>query len=105
MYLLQIVDCHRGRKVMANLARRLQSLANERQTVRNGRKPNAKLRTREYLTEPEVERLIKAASRNRRGELRARRRLPASPFVFTSERSPFTRDGIAKFVARINSGS
>jgi type 1 fimbriae regulatory protein FimB/type 1 fimbriae regulatory protein FimE len=39
-------------------------------------------------------------------ELRALRRLkreqePASPFVFNSERgSPFTRDGIAKFVAR-----
>jgi type 1 fimbriae regulatory protein FimB/type 1 fimbriae regulatory protein FimE len=120
---------------------------------------NARLRTREYLTEAEVERLIKAASRNRHGqrdvtlllvifrrglrtseacalrwadvdlergnvhvhrvkngdpsvhplsgrELRALRRLkreqePASPFVFTSERgSPFTRDGIAKLVAR-----
>jgi len=32
------------------------------------RKPNARLRTREYLTEAEVERLIKAASRNRHGQ-------------------------------------
>jgi type 1 fimbriae regulatory protein FimB/type 1 fimbriae regulatory protein FimE len=37
------------------------------QTVRPGRKPNAKLPTREYLTEAEVERLIKAASGNRHG--------------------------------------
>jgi type 1 fimbriae regulatory protein FimB/type 1 fimbriae regulatory protein FimE len=37
------------------------------QTVRAGRKPNAKLLTREYLTEAEVERLIKAASSNRHG--------------------------------------
>jgi hypothetical protein len=33
----------------------------EKQTVRAGRKANADLRTREYLTEAEVERLIKAA--------------------------------------------
>jgi type 1 fimbriae regulatory protein FimB/type 1 fimbriae regulatory protein FimE len=31
------------------------------------RKPNAELRTREYLTEPEVERLLKAAKGNRWG--------------------------------------
>ena len=143
----------------AKAALRLVAPAPEKQTVRPGRKPNAELRTREYLTEPEVERLIKAASANRHGhrdaalilimfrhglraseacalrwadvdlergkmhvrrikngdpsvhplsgrELRALRRLkreqkPASPFVFTSERgSPFTRDGIAKLVAR-----
>jgi type 1 fimbriae regulatory protein FimB/type 1 fimbriae regulatory protein FimE len=38
------------------------------QTVRGGRKPNVRLRTREYLTEPEVERLIKATSGNRHGQ-------------------------------------
>ena len=32
------------------------------------RVPNAELRTREYLTEPEVERLIKAAKANRNGQ-------------------------------------
>jgi type 1 fimbriae regulatory protein FimB/type 1 fimbriae regulatory protein FimE len=32
------------------------------------RKPNAELRTREYLTEPEVERLLKAAKANRYGQ-------------------------------------
>jgi type 1 fimbriae regulatory protein FimB/type 1 fimbriae regulatory protein FimE len=53
---------------MANPARRRLSPANEMQTVRAGRKPNARLRTREYLTETEVELLIKAASRNRHGQ-------------------------------------
>ena len=36
-------------------------------TVRPTRPPNADLRTREYLTEAEVERLMKAATRNRWG--------------------------------------
>jgi type 1 fimbriae regulatory protein FimB/type 1 fimbriae regulatory protein FimE len=36
-------------------------------TVPPRRKPNADLRTREYLTEPEVERLITAAKANRQG--------------------------------------
>jgi hypothetical protein len=45
---------------MANSAPGRLSPANEMQTVRAGRKPNARPRTREYLTEPEVERLIKA---------------------------------------------
>jgi hypothetical protein len=35
---------------------------------RAGRKPNARLRTREYLIEPMVERLIKVASGNRHGQ-------------------------------------
>src|SRR5215469_12181495 len=37
-------------------------------TVPPRRVPNADLRTREYLTEPEVERLIKAAKANRHGQ-------------------------------------
>jgi len=37
-------------------------------TVPPRRVPNAELRTREYLTEPEVERLIKAAKANRYGQ-------------------------------------
>ena len=36
-------------------------------TVPPRRRPNAELRTREYLTEAEVERLIKAAKANRHG--------------------------------------
>src|SRR5215472_12097496 len=37
-------------------------------TVPQKRVPNAELRTREYLTEPEVERLMKAAKANRNGQ-------------------------------------
>ena len=37
-------------------------------TVPPRRVPNAELRTREYLAEPEVERLIKAAKANRNGQ-------------------------------------
>ena len=37
-------------------------------TVPPRRVPNAELRTREYLTEPEVERLMKAAKANRHGQ-------------------------------------
>src|SRR5262249_40173359 len=38
-----------------------------KRTVRRGRRPNRYYRTREYLTEKEVERLMKAAGRNRYG--------------------------------------
>src|SRR5712671_7312455 len=38
-----------------------------KRTVGRGRLPNSHYRTREYLTEREVERLIKAAGRNRYG--------------------------------------
>jgi integrase len=38
-----------------------------KRTVPRGRLPNAEYRTREYLTEREVERLIKAAGNNRHG--------------------------------------
>jgi type 1 fimbriae regulatory protein FimB/type 1 fimbriae regulatory protein FimE len=43
------------------------SPATVNRTVRPRRPPNADLRTREYLTETEVERLMKAATKNRRG--------------------------------------
>ena len=39
----------------------------EKRTVARGRLPNANYRTREYLTEREVERLVKAAGDNRHG--------------------------------------
>lgn len=39
----------------------------EKRTVTPKRRPNAELRTREYLTETEVERLTEAAKRNRNG--------------------------------------
>jgi hypothetical protein len=39
----------------------------QKRTVARGRLPNANYRTREYLTEREVERLMKAAGDNRHG--------------------------------------
>jgi integrase len=39
----------------------------QKRTVARGRLPNASYRTREYLTEREVERLMKAAGDNRHG--------------------------------------
>jgi integrase len=41
--------------------------ATEKRTVRPKRRPNAELRTREYLTEAEIERLLSATRRNRWG--------------------------------------
>src|SRR5579884_2633261 len=64
---MQTVDCLPRGIIMANPALRLVSPSNEMRTVRSGRKRNAELRTREYLTEAEVERLIKVASSNRYG--------------------------------------
>jgi integrase len=53
---------------MKKSALRLISPATEKRTVATPlRRPNAELRTREYLTEREVERLLKAASDNRWG--------------------------------------
>ena len=46
---------------------KLVTLATVNRTVRLKRRPNADLRTREYLTEAEVERLMKAATRRRWG--------------------------------------
>ena len=45
----------------------LVSPTNENRTVTPRRRPNAELRTREHLTEREVERLIEAAKANRHG--------------------------------------
>ncbi len=50
---------------MAKRHLRLVTPATVNRTVRPRRPPNADLRTREYLTEAEVERLMKAATRNR----------------------------------------
>jgi integrase len=52
---------------MAKSKLRLVSPTNENRTVTPRRRPNAELRTREHLTEREVERLIEAAKANRHG--------------------------------------
>ncbi len=54
-----------GRKMPPVSALKLLRPSNEKRTV--GRKANAKYRTREHLTEAEVERLIEAAKDNRYG--------------------------------------
>ena len=46
---------------------RIVAPATENRTVTPRRRPNAEIRTREYLTETEVEKLIKAAGKNRWG--------------------------------------
>src|SRR5271170_7427686 len=52
---------------MANSSLALIAPATENRTVTPLRRPNAALRTREYLTADEVERLIEAAMANRQG--------------------------------------
>src|SRR5262249_58178683 len=52
---------------MGNPALRLVTPRSEKQTVLARRRPNAEYRTREYLTEHEVEQLIEAAKGNRQG--------------------------------------
>ena len=52
---------------MAKSHLKLVTPATVNRTVRPKRLPNSKLRTREYLTETEIERLMKAATRNRWG--------------------------------------
>ena len=49
------------------VASRIKAPTIEKRTVPRGRLPNADYRTREYLTEREVERLMKAAANNRHG--------------------------------------
>jgi hypothetical protein len=52
---------------MAKTRLRLVTPATVKRTVTPKRRPNGDLRTREHLTEAEVERLIEAAKRNRHG--------------------------------------
>jgi integrase len=67
MIIIRTVDLHGRLKVMAKSHLKLVKPATEKRTVTPRRRPNAKLRTREYLTEAEVERLIEAAKGNRYG--------------------------------------
>ena len=50
---------------MAKSHLKLVTPTTEKRTVKPKRRPNADLRTREYLTEAEVERLLKATKGNR----------------------------------------
>src|SRR5262245_12232173 len=67
MFIIQTVRMATRRISMAKRHLRLVSPSTVNRTVRPKRPPNVTLRTREYLTEAEVERLMKTATRNRWG--------------------------------------
>src|SRR5215471_7100541 len=66
--MLRHFDQHTGGFHMSKGNLRLVSPRIINGTVPPRRVPNAELRTREYLTEPEIERLMKAAKANRNGQ-------------------------------------
>jgi integrase len=63
--IIRTVILRRGAKILAKSRLRLVTPATEKRTVTPRRRPNADLRTREYLTEAEVERLLRATKANR----------------------------------------
>jgi hypothetical protein len=67
MILIRTVDPRHRVKIMAKAHLRLVTSATVKRTVSPRRRPNVKLRTREYLTEAEVERLMAAAKGNHHG--------------------------------------
>src|SRR5579863_3833093 len=67
MILVRTVGPRHRVKTMAKSHLRLVTPATVKRTVTPRRLPNGKLRTREYLTEAEVERLMEAAKGNRYG--------------------------------------
>jgi site-specific recombinase XerD len=67
MPIIRTVALHRKAKTLAKSHLQLITPAAEKRTVTPKRRPNADLRTREYLTEAEVERLLKATKGNRWG--------------------------------------
>jgi integrase len=67
MTIVQLVTAQQDLKHMANSPLRLVASALQNRTVPPRRRPNAVLRTREYLTEAEVQRLQEAAKCNRWG--------------------------------------
>jgi type 1 fimbriae regulatory protein FimB/type 1 fimbriae regulatory protein FimE len=67
MSIIRTVILRRRAKTLAKSHLRLITPATEKRTVTPRRRPNADLRTREYLTEGEVERLLVATKGNRWG--------------------------------------
>jgi integrase len=67
MPIVRTVTVFRRVKTLAKSHLRLISPAAQKRTVTPKRRPNADLRTREYLTQAEVERLLKATKENRWG--------------------------------------
>ena len=67
MIFVRTVDPRHRAKFIAKAHARLVTPATVKRTVTPKRLPNGKLRTREYLTEAEIERLMAAAKGNRYG--------------------------------------
>src|SRR6516162_1169911 len=67
MGIVRPVSPRHRRKTMAKRHLRLVRPTTVKRTVTPTRRPNADLRTREHLTEAEVERLMRAAGKNRWG--------------------------------------
>jgi integrase len=65
--IIRTVETQGSLKVMAKTHLKLVSPTAVKRTVAPRRKPNAELRTREYLTEAEIEKLMKSAKDNRYG--------------------------------------
>jgi integrase len=65
--IIRTVETSRRRIIMAKSHLQLVSPTTENRTVAPGRRPNAELRSREYLTDAEIERLTDAAKANRYG--------------------------------------
>src|SRR5215210_4937507 len=67
MTIIRTVDRCGGRDTMAKSHLKLVAPSTEKRTVTPTRRPNAEIRTREYLTDAEVESLTEAAKGNRYG--------------------------------------
>src|ERR1700740_3397520 len=68
MTIIRTVTSRRRTKTLAKSHLRLVTPATEKRTVTPKRRPNADLRTREYLTGGEVDRLLAATKGNRWGQ-------------------------------------
>src|SRR5690348_9829083 len=68
MIIIRTVDLQGRLIAMGKSHLKLVKPATENRTVMPVRRPNAELRTREYLTDTEVERLMDAARANRYGQ-------------------------------------
>jgi integrase len=68
MLIVRTADLQGALKSMAKPKLKLVAPATINRTVTPTRRPNAEIRTREYLTEAEIERLLKAAKSNRWGD-------------------------------------
>ena len=98
--ILRTVGLANRAKTLAKPRLKLVAPATVNRTVPLGRRPNADLRSREHLTEAEIERLIDAAKGNRHGRRDATMVLVAyrhcAGIRWTSKRPPCTSGGLRR---------